>query len=342
MAGPQASGNHLTAARAAGDVSVVGSPTLSASTVDTIFARAGSPMLGTGKLVEAMSRQDKIDDAFALGVWWTETNDGEAGVGLAYRNPGSVRGSIGYPSASDGYTIYPSYLAAIVYWFNMLRTRYVGEGLSTVYTIARPYVGTTSYPLWAGKVIALMYNYRSIAPPPAPPVVAPPPKPAINPAIVAYQLRQQRIDHLWQAFTASRLTAREPRGQAQEKLVPSAPSTSTKRTTAPGLPASAKALIVIVGLLAAVALALYSLKLPVVKTQGLTWSTSRADISTDKLPALPTSVPVTPLLAPTSPARSPVTDALPRRVVLVPVPETVGAAPRPGGLLSRYGQLDNL
>src|SRR5206468_1610449 len=140
---------HATqTSHAGGDVSVVGPPTLSASTIDAIFARVGSPMLGTGKVVEQASRQTNIDDAFAIGVWWTETNDGAAGVGLANRNPGSVRGSVGYPSAYDGYTIYPSYTAAILYWFNLLRNGYVnGRGLSTVYTIARPYVGTTSYPL---------------------------------------------------------------------------------------------------------------------------------------------------------------------------------------------------
>lgn len=341
----QAPGTHLTAAHAAGDVSVVGSPTLSASTVDTIFARVGSPMLGTGKLVETMSRQDNIDDAFALGVWWTETNDGEAGVGLADRNPGSVRGSVGYPSAYDGYTIYPSYSAAIVYWFNMLHTRYVGEGLSTVYSIARPYVGTTSYPLWAGKVIALMYNYRGIAPPPLPPAprVVAPPKPAINPAIVVYEARQQRIMHLWQAFAATTNTTREPRGQAQEKLVQ---SSSATQTTAPGLPVPIKAIMVIFGLLAAVAIALYALKLPVAKPQNFVWSSSNEGVCTEKLPAVPTPILVTSLI--TLPTRSPVTDALPRRVVLLPVtttdprlpvPATVGAATRPGGLLSRYGQI---
>src|SRR5713226_9953384 len=74
------------------DLSVVGSPSLPASSVDSIFTRLGSPMVGTGALVEQTSRQTNIDDAFALAVWWTETNDGAAGVGLADRNPGSVRG----------------------------------------------------------------------------------------------------------------------------------------------------------------------------------------------------------------------------------------------------------
>src|SRR5438876_7932067 len=109
---------------AVGDVSVVGPPTVASATVDAIFARMGSPMAGTGKVVEQASRQANIDDAFALGVWWTETNDGAAGVGLHDRNPGSVRGSVGYPSAYDGYTIYPSYKAAIRYWFNLIRNNY--------------------------------------------------------------------------------------------------------------------------------------------------------------------------------------------------------------------------
>src|SRR5579863_4990233 len=120
------------------DLSVASPPSLSASTVNSILARMGSPMTGIGALVEQTSRQTNIDDAFALAVWWTETNDGAAGVGLVDRNPGSVRGSIGYPSAYDGYTIYPSYAAAVVYWFNMLKNAYVDRGLSTVYAISHP------------------------------------------------------------------------------------------------------------------------------------------------------------------------------------------------------------
>ncbi len=149
----------------AGDLSVVGKPSLPAATVDAIFKGLGSPMNGMGQVVVQASQHSNIDDAFALAVWWTETNDGAAGVGLADRNPGSVRGSVGYPSAYDGYTIYPSYSAAIVYWFNMLKNMYVNQGLSTVYLISHPYVGTSSSPLWAGKVVALMLKYRSEAPP---------------------------------------------------------------------------------------------------------------------------------------------------------------------------------
>jgi hypothetical protein len=146
--------------------SVVGPPSLPATTVDAIFRRVGSPMVGTGQVVEAAARAANIDDAFALAVWWTETNDGEAGVGRADRNPGSVRGSIGYPSAYDGYTIYPSYTAAVNYWFPLLKRNYINRGLTTVSAIAHPYVGTATSYLWAGKVIALMNRYRGEAPPP--------------------------------------------------------------------------------------------------------------------------------------------------------------------------------
>lgn len=156
---------------------VVGPPTLPAATVNQIFARMGSPMIGTGAVVEQAARSANIDDAFALAVWWTETNDGAAGVGLADRNPGSVRGNAGYPTAFDGYTIYPSYAAAINDWFTLLRNRYVNRGLTSAYTICYSYVGTTGASSWAGKVVNLMLRYHGEAPAPiaAAPTSAPVP-----------------------------------------------------------------------------------------------------------------------------------------------------------------------
>lgn len=149
-------------------VSVVGPPSLPAATVDAILTRMGSPMAGTGQVVEQASRRTRIDDAFALSVWWVETNSGAAGVGRTDRNPGSVRGSPGYPSGYGGYTIYPSYAAAIVDWFDILKSRYIDRGLTSVYTICYPYVGTGGAALWAAKVARLMWLYRGEAPPPAP------------------------------------------------------------------------------------------------------------------------------------------------------------------------------
>jgi hypothetical protein len=168
----------MTPGHATSSDNVVGPPSLPASLVNTIFRELGSPMAGTGQAVEAASRAENIDDAFALAVWWTETNDGEAGVGLHDLNPGSVRGSVGYPSAYDGYTIYPSFTAAIDYWFSMMKSAYIDRGLTTVYSISHPYVGTSTSYLWAGKVTTLMDRYRAEAPPP-------PPAPKTTPTVSA-------------------------------------------------------------------------------------------------------------------------------------------------------------
>ena len=60
----------------------------------------------------------------------------------------------------------------------MLQKVYIDRGLTTVYSISHPYVGTSTSDLWAGKVVTLMQRYRAEAPPPQPtatpiPTVAP-------------------------------------------------------------------------------------------------------------------------------------------------------------------------
>lgn len=163
----------------ASSASVLGPPTLPAATVNRILA--STPMAGTGEVVEQAARQTDIDDAFALAVWYVETNQGAAGVGLGDHNPGGVRASPGYPSDAGGYTIYPSYAAAIQDWFSIVQQRYIARGLTTVYLIAGPYVGTSSSGSWAAKVMNLMARYRSEAPPPTP-------TPTPTPATLKYRI----------------------------------------------------------------------------------------------------------------------------------------------------------
>ena len=235
-----------------GDLSVVGAPSLPASMVDAIFARLGSPMVGTGKLVEQTSRQVNIDDAFALAVWWTETNDGAAGVGLADRNPGSVRGSIGYPSAYDGYTIYPSYGEAVVYWFHMLQNIYINRGLTTVYAISHPYVGTSTSYLWAGKVVALMLRYRGEAPPPSP---------TVSPTAPARNIHVARPVNT--GSTSSKTQSSTATVSNQYAALHAAPTIQPAQQQNGVLSATATWLIVIFALLLALAIALYAGVLPI-------------------------------------------------------------------------------
>jgi len=275
----------------------------------------GSPMAGTGQVVVQASKQANIDDAFALAVWWTETNDGAAGVGLADRNPGSVRGSVGYPSAFDGYTIYPSYPAAISYWFNLIRNRYADRGLSTVYAICYPYVGTSTSYLWAGKVMALMLRYRGEAPPPpAAPTVAP------DPTIPPYMLLHHK------KIVATAL-------QAYHGALPYQGDTTTKRTSSEVQQASASPdyFIAVFALLLALAIVVWSLRL------GKRQSIHDLPVHTQNLEAPDTDALDAGALNVAAVIN---TDTLPHLPAILPLPAMPGtgtAGSRPAGLLSRYG-----
>ncbi|MBE3561619.1 MAG: glucosaminidase domain-containing protein [Ktedonobacteraceae bacterium] len=201
------------------DTSVlIGQPILPATTVDAIFARVGSPMVGTGTVVEQAAKRSGIDNAFALAVWYVETNDGAAGVGRADRNPGGVKGSSNYPVAHDGYTIYPSYAAAITDWFNIVKSRYINRGLTSVYTICGPYVATAtacSASGWAGKVSTLMQRYRAMAPAPTPtphvsPTAQPTPPPVSSPKHGALHFVPTAVPQPQPTRTASATEAQSP------------------------------------------------------------------------------------------------------------------------------------
>ncbi len=333
----------------AGGASVIGSPSLPASTVNAIFTRLGSPMTGTGKVVVQASQETKIDDAFALAVWWTETNDGAAGVGRAYRNPGGVRGSIGYPSALGGYTIYPSYAAAVMYWFRMIRNRYVDRGLDTVYAIAHPYVGTSTSPLWAAKVIKLMQSYRGEAP---------------APSVAESGSAVKKSDATVSPYVASMLRKYKQLSRGYTTAVASGNGEQAERvdvSSVPQRPAWAGPVMVFLALLAVLAVAALALRLRRVPSVPISLRTT-----SPLLPAMPITsvidyassnelVQTGPLVALGSPYKHPYstgsstttdrdTDAPMRRVVLLPpqpgkavsnrTTETLG--PRSAGLLTRY------
>jgi hypothetical protein len=234
---------------------VIGPPSLPAATIDAIFTRAGSPMAGTGKVVEQIARQANIDDAFALGVWWAETNDGMAGVGRGDRNPGAVRGSPDYPAARDSYTLYPSYSVAIADWFKILKSRYVSRGLTSVYTICYPYVGTAGSASWAAKVVSYMYRYRGETPP-APTVASPHHIPSHKPYSISANDKHKTIDVRPKQTTKSTVAppiVTSQSAQVQQSVIPVRSSTNQ-------LPLMA------FGLLASLVIALYARKIRRVPT----------------------------------------------------------------------------
>ena len=363
-------GGRLAApTNASGDLSVVGPPSLPAATVDAIFSRSGSPMVGMGKLVEQTSRQTNIDDAFALAVWWRETNDGETGVGLTNSNPGGVRGSAGYPTAYS-YTLYPSYSAAIADWFHILQIRYVDRGLSTVYAISHPYVGTSNSPVWAGKVVALMLQYRGEAPPPTP-TVAP------SPTIAPEMLPHHKVVTDPGVTRVSQPQKGIQRSSATLTLSDRAQAAST---SASALSATVEWLIVALALMLAIAVVLWARRLSVNAVDEISLIAGDASVPSQphtapaptgyegrtsalRLPARPRAIPNTetlesfmepPATPDTSPLhpfpRLPVTQGRGtfRRTLLLPAQPDIADAEMPGdamvktdvrspGLLTRYG-----
>ncbi len=325
--------SELPARAAGGDV--VGPPTLPAATVDSILANMGSPMVGTGAVIEQASRQTNIDDAFALAVWWTETNDGAAGVGLADRNPGSMRGSYGYPAAFDGYTIYSSYAAGIIDWFNVVRSRYVDRGLTSAYTICYPYVGTSSSYQWAIKVVNLMIRYHGEAPPPPTPTPTPIPTPDA--------LRIQHIQvHAVKPKPALMGLTREVHlpGNVVAPVIARPPTTVNVPAPVVSTP-SASPFIILSGLLAALLIALWGMRI------GWSISTLPAYSVTVQSPAAFTARDMTPLPAlyanEFSPVLVPQTEQL-SWASQVQQPQSVAAfaPPAGGGLLKHYADTDAL
>lgn len=347
-------------AHAADIGNIIGPPTLPAAAVDSIFTRLGSPMVGTGQAIEQAARQANIDDAFALGVWWTETNDGAAGVGFADRNPGSVRGSPNYPAAYDGYTVYPSYTAGIIDWFNVLKSRYVSRGLTSVYTLCYPYVGTSSALLWADKVVNLMLRYQQEVPPP----VA---IPTMAPNLKAHKTMAQQVQ-LVQQWTQS------TQGQQQEARKPMMVSSlnAVSVWAAPSvLPRSIELPFIALGMLAAIIIALWSLQLRRMQPQAMgimpVTETLTLNSAYSVVPAFATLAQPPMLVNQYSPVRAMVAaserrteqlqmpDALPRtaslrpmrRIVLQPTQEQADMeqlpfpvmvnGPTRGGLLRQYG-----
>ncbi|MBE3564229.1 MAG: glucosaminidase domain-containing protein [Thermogemmatispora sp.] len=231
----------------ASSASVLGPPTLPAETVNTILA--STPMAGTGQVVEEAARQTNIDDAFALAVWYVETNQGAAGVGLGDHNPGGVRASASYPSDAGGYTIYPSYAAAIQDWFSIVQQRYIARGLTTVYLIAGPYVGTSSSGSWAAKVMNLMTIYRNEAPPPTP-------TPTPTPATLKYKIATTLQSKSGQQADAEREDS-QPQPTVSFSTASSAPAiTATSAANELNKPSGQNAVVVVLGLSSALALAL--------------------------------------------------------------------------------------
>lgn len=119
--------------------SVVGSPTINAQQINTILCNAGSPACGTGQDLYTLGQQSNIDPAFALAVFFNESNFGKAGEAADSHSLGNLRcipdaacvhGYAWFNSWQDGYRAFYTLVSGPVY---------AGSGLSTVESIIPKY-----------------------------------------------------------------------------------------------------------------------------------------------------------------------------------------------------------
>lgn len=153
---------HSISAPATGS-SVVGSPSLSAAKIDAVLSNAGSPAAGTGQTFYNDSVQYGIDDAYALAWFHHESSYGTAGSATQTLNMGNIVCTDGY-SCIGRFRAYGSWQAGIDDWYQLIKSVYVGQGLSTVESIIPHYAPSSDGNNESGYISAVesdVQNWRA-------------------------------------------------------------------------------------------------------------------------------------------------------------------------------------
>jgi len=120
--------------------SVVGGPTISAQFIDQMLCKYGSSSVcGTGPDLYNLGVQYNVDSAFALAIFWNESNFGRAGTALSTRSLGNLR-CIPDAACWNGYANFPSWQDGYRAFYKLVSgPYYVGAGLTTPETIIPKY-----------------------------------------------------------------------------------------------------------------------------------------------------------------------------------------------------------
>jgi hypothetical protein len=140
--------------------SVVGSPSLSAQQIDRILSNAGSPAVGTGQTFYNDSLTYGIDDAYALAWFHHESGFGTSGSAVQTLSMGNINCTSGY-SCIGRFRAYSSWDAGINDWFQLIKTVYVNQGLSTVESIIPHYAPSSDGNNESGYISAVESDVQS-------------------------------------------------------------------------------------------------------------------------------------------------------------------------------------
>jgi hypothetical protein len=118
--------------------SILGRPSLSASFMNTVLARVGSPANGTGQTFYRESVQTGIDDAFPFALFQHESSFGMAGAATATRNVGNIV-CAHVPPCLGAFRLYPTWSAGVQALYRLLVQEYIPQHRSTLETIIPVY-----------------------------------------------------------------------------------------------------------------------------------------------------------------------------------------------------------
>ena len=123
-------------------IAVTGSPSISASQVDTILCKNNSPACGTGYTLYSYGTQYGIDPAFGLAVFEHESGFGKSGIAAQTKSLGNIRCSDGY-ACIGGFRAYSSWESSYSDFYKLIAgPSYVGSGLMTPEAILAKYAPT--------------------------------------------------------------------------------------------------------------------------------------------------------------------------------------------------------
>lgn len=129
---------HATSAQPGAD-HVTGAPSISASFINDLLCKYGSPVCGDGQAFYTYGKLYGIDPVWALAIFWNESNFGRAGEARESKSIGNLRcldqahyGDL-HTWCQDGYAWFPDWQAGIIACYRLLAgPLYVGSGRVTI------------------------------------------------------------------------------------------------------------------------------------------------------------------------------------------------------------------
>ena len=132
-------GNYIVTIHVS-DYTLEGPPTVTASFIDQVLAKAGSPAAGTGQALYSQGVQYGIDPVYALAFFQHESQFGTTGEATVTRSLGNERCIADRPCNARGFAVFSSWIDSYGHWYSLIVNLYIKQWhLTTVEQIIPKY-----------------------------------------------------------------------------------------------------------------------------------------------------------------------------------------------------------